>query len=62
MDWKKLKNNSDVFVIFSYHDQFKKIPIYEMRKKVSKNGVIFDIMSEFDDMYIKKLKRAVWTL
>ena len=62
LDWKKLKNNSDIFVIFSYHDQFKKIPIYEMRKKVSKNGVIFDIMSEFDDMYIKKLKRAVWTL
>jgi UDP-N-acetyl-D-galactosamine dehydrogenase len=62
VDWKKLKNNSDIIVIFSYHDEFKKIPIYEIRNKVSQNGIIFDIMSEFDDNYIKKLKRAVWTL
>ena len=60
--WKKLKSNSDIVVIFSYHNEFKKIPISEMRNKVSENGIVFDIMSELDDNYIKKLKREIWTL
>jgi UDP-N-acetyl-D-galactosamine dehydrogenase len=61
-DWKKLRNNSDIVVIFSYHDEFRKISISEMRNKVSENGIVFDIMSELDDKYIKKLKRKIWTL
>jgi UDP-N-acetyl-D-mannosaminuronate dehydrogenase len=62
VNWKKLKNNSDIIVIFSYHDEFKKISISEMRNKISKNGIIFDIMSELDDRQIKDLRRNVWQL
>jgi UDP-N-acetyl-D-galactosamine dehydrogenase len=62
VNWKKLKNNSDILVIFSYHDEFKKISISEMRNKISKNGIIFDIMSELDDRQIKDLRRNVWQL
>ena len=62
VNWKKLKNNSDIIVIFSYHDEFKKISISEMRSKISKSGIIFDIMSELDDRQIKDLRRNVWQL
>ena len=62
VNWKKLNNNSDILVIFSYHDEFKKISISEMRNKISKNGIIFDIMSELDDRQIKDLRRNVWQL
>lgn len=62
VNWKKLKNNSDILVIFSYHDEFKKISISEMRNKISKNGIIFDIMSELNDRQIKDLRRNVWQL
>ena len=62
VNWKKLKNNSDILVIFSYHDEFKKISISEMRSKISKSGIIFDIMSELDDRQIKDLRRNVWQL
>jgi UDP-N-acetyl-D-galactosamine dehydrogenase len=62
VNWKKLKNNSDILVIFSYHDEFKKISISEMRNKISKNGIIFDIMSELGDRQIKDLRRNVWQL
>lgn len=62
VNWKKLKNNSDILVIFSYHDEFKKISISEMRNKISKNGIIFDIMSELNNRQIKDLRRHVWQL
>jgi UDP-N-acetyl-D-mannosaminuronate dehydrogenase len=62
VNWKKLKKNSDILVIFSYHDEFKKISISEMRSKISKSGIIFDIMSELDDRQIKDLRRNVWQL
>ena len=62
VNWKKIKNNSDVLVIFSYHDEFKKISISEMRNKISKNGIIFDIMSELNDKQIADIRRNVWQL
>ena len=49
-------------VIFSYHDEFKKISISEMRNKISKNGIIFDIMSELNDKQIADIRRNVWQL
>lgn len=62
VNWKKIKNNSDVLVIFSYHDEFKKISISEIRNKISKNGIIFDIMSELNDKQIADIRRSVWQL
>jgi UDP-N-acetyl-D-galactosamine dehydrogenase len=60
--WQNLKNNSDIMIIFSYHDQFKKISIRNIKKKVNKQGIIFDLMSELSDNKIKKIKRRIWRL
>ena len=60
LSWDKLDNNSDVIIIFSYHDQFKKISNKEIKKKIHKNGVIIDIMSELSDDKIKKIDREIW--
>ena len=34
----------------------------DMKKRILSNGIVFDIMSELDDNYIKKVKREVWQL
>ena len=60
LNWDKLDNNSDIIIIFSYHDQFKKISDKEIKKKLHKNGVIIDIMSELSDDRIKRIDREVW--
>lgn len=61
-DWAKLKYKYNILVISSYHDEFKKINPNNMRSKILSNGIVFDIMSELDDNYIKRLKREVWQL
>lgn len=61
-NWNDLKYKCNILVISSYHDQFKNIKPNNMRRKLLGNGVVFDIMSELDDNYIKKLKREVWQL
>jgi hypothetical protein len=33
-----------------------------MKKNILTNGIVFDIMSELDDNYIKKIGREVWQL
>jgi UDP-N-acetyl-D-galactosamine dehydrogenase len=61
-NWNELKYKCNVLVISSYHDQFKNIKPNNMRRKLLSNGIIFDIMSELDDNYIKKIRREVWQL
>jgi len=61
-NWNDLKYKCNVLVISSYHDQFKNIKPNNMRGKLLSNGIIFDIMSELDDNYIKKIRREVWQL
>ena len=62
LPWGRLKDNSDIMVIFSYHDQFKNITISDIKKKVKKEGIIFDLMSELSDDRIKKIDRKIWSL
>jgi UDP-N-acetyl-D-galactosamine dehydrogenase len=62
LPWNKLRNNSDIMIIFSYHDQFKSITTGEIKKKVKKDGIIFDIMSELSKDKIKKINRDIWCL
>jgi len=61
-NWNDLKYKCNILVISSYHDQFKNIKPNNMRRKLLSNGIVFDIMSELDDNYIKKVKREVWQL
>lgn len=61
-NWNDLKHKCNILVISSYHDQFKKIKPNNMRRKLLSNGIVFDIMSELDDNYIKKVRREVWQL
>ena len=61
-DWVNLKYKYNILVISSYHDEFKNIKPNNMRSKILGNGIIFDIMSELDNNYIKKLRREVWQL
>ena len=62
LNWNKLRDNSDIMIIFSYHDQFKSITVEEIKKKVKKNGIIFDLMSELSLNKIKKINREIWSL
>ena len=61
-DWENLKYKYNILVISSYHDEFKNIKPNNMRSKILGDGIVFDIMSELDDNYIKRLKREVWQL
>jgi UDP-N-acetyl-D-galactosamine dehydrogenase len=61
-NWNDLKYKCNILVISSYHDQFKNIKPNNMRRKLLSNGIVFDIMSELDDNYIKKVRREVWQL
>jgi UDP-N-acetyl-D-galactosamine dehydrogenase len=61
-NWNELKYKCNILVISSYHDQFKNIKPNNMRRKLLSNGIVFDIMSELDDNYIKKVRREVWQL
>ena len=60
--WNNLKHKCNILVISSYHREFKNIKTNDMRKKILGNGIVFDIMSELDDNYIKKVRREVWQL
>ena len=62
LNWNKLRDNSDIMIIFSYHDQFKSITVKEIKKKVKKDGIIFDLMSELSLNKIKKINREIWSL
>ena len=62
LNWNKLSDNSDIMIIFSYHDQFKNIKVEEIKKKVKKDGIIFDLMSELSLNKIKKINREIWRL
>jgi UDP-N-acetyl-D-galactosamine dehydrogenase len=62
LNWNKLSDNSDIMIIFSYHDQFKSIKVEEIKKKVKKDGIIFDLMSELSLNKIKKINREIWSL
>jgi UDP-N-acetyl-D-galactosamine dehydrogenase len=61
-NWNDQKYKCNILVISSYHDQFKNIKPNNMRRKLLSNGIVFDIMSELDDNYIKKVRREVWQL
>jgi UDP-N-acetyl-D-galactosamine dehydrogenase len=61
-NWNDQKYKCNILVISSYHDQFKNIKPNNMRRKLLNNGIVFDIMSELDDNYIKKVRREVWQL
>ena len=61
-NWNDLKYKCNILVISSYHDKFKNIKPNNMRRKLLSNGIVFDIMSELDDNYIKKVRREVWQL
>jgi UDP-N-acetyl-D-galactosamine dehydrogenase len=62
LNWNKLRDNSDIMIIFSYHDQFKSIKVEEIKMKVKKDGIIFDLMSELSLNKIKKINREIWCL
>lgn len=62
LPWEKIKNNFDIMILFSYHNQFKNITISDIKKKIKKNGIIFDLMSELSDAKIKKIDRKIWSL
>jgi|688.fasta_scaffold13558_11 UDP-N-acetyl-D-galactosamine dehydrogenase len=61
-NWNNLKYKCNILIISSYHDEFKNIKPNTMKKNILTNGIVFDIMSELDDNYIKKMGREVWQL